>query len=123
MKKFTLYLDNPIEGCLNTYIETKKAIERDDEIINTTSLANLSFELVEQGYKIFVVCGGNHKEFFPGMTGSNGKQIRYEHNLERLLKGGCFDFKDDNQTRTKMFKECTMYDPNIRTIATNRIEP
>ena len=43
------------------------------------------------GYKIFIGYNGKYKHFTVGMTTANGKELRFGHNLRRLLLGGALD--------------------------------
>lgn len=97
MKTFTLYLDN-ISGdqfishhIFKTYQETEDAIKNGMECIYTYSLASFSFDLFDMGYKMFAIKNGVKIEFYPGMPSIGNKDIRKEHNLERLIKGHYFD--------------------------------
>lgn len=99
MKTFTLYLDYKsfidqfdYVDCYKTYDETEYAINTGEEDIKTTSLASLTFDLLKLGYRIFVVRNGIKKEFYPGMKSkSTDKDIRYQHNIMKLIRGHLFD--------------------------------
>ena len=102
MKKFTLFLDN-ISGDIfirhhifKTYQETEDAIKNGVECIYTYSLASFSFDLLDMGYKMFAVKDGVKVEFYPGMPSVGNKDIRREHNLERMIKGHYFDRDFEN---------------------------
>ena len=74
------------------YEDTVKAIRARIPEIHTTSLACLSFELIDlYGYEIFVIRNGVKLHCYPGMDCYSGKDIRKEHNLMRLMLGGAFD--------------------------------
>jgi len=70
---------------------TLEAIAADEPVICTMSLADLSFDWIKKGYKIYVVANGITKEFYPGMESAGGKDIREGHNLLRLFLGGYFN--------------------------------
>lgn len=55
MKEIHFYMDFPFDpvNTFKTYDGTKYAIEKGREIINTTSIANISFDLLDLGYRIF----------------------------------------------------------------------
>lgn len=92
MKTFTLYLDKiDSSDVLTTYCETEKAINNKQESISSTSLASFSFDLYDMGYKMYAVKNGVKNEFYPGMPSIGNKDIRKEHNLERLIKAHYFD--------------------------------
>lgn len=59
--------------------------------IHTTSMAHLSFDLLDQGYRIFV--HKNHKciEFKPGMENPMNKDIRRANNILKMFIAGYFD--------------------------------
>ena len=40
---------------------------------------------------IFIGYNGHSKEFHTGMSTANGKELRFAHNLRRLLIGGALD--------------------------------
>lgn len=94
----TFYVDKvPIDegGEFSHYLychnSTRKAIEAKLPDIHTTSLVDLSFELIDDGYDIFVVKNGTKIQFYPGMDCCSGKDIRAGHNLMKLIVGGHFD--------------------------------
>jgi hypothetical protein len=70
---------------------TKKGIDANLSDIHTTSLVDLSFELIDKGYDIFVVKNGRTLHCYPGMNSVGNKDIRYGHNLMKLVVGGYFD--------------------------------
>lgn len=63
MKEIYFYLDGSVSNCKDminckfNYESTKKAIEQEKSKIYTTSLVNLSFDLLDKGYKIFLCKG------------------------------------------------------------------
>lgn len=80
------------EGIVSTYSYqgTLDEINRSKKIIRTTSLANLSFDLIDKGYNIYLHKNDKVFKLKPGMI-LNGKKIRKEHNLLKMLLAGCFD--------------------------------
>ena len=74
-----------------SYDETCRAIANREETIRTYSLANISFDLLDLGYEIYLSKNGKYVRITPSMTLSDGKEIRKEHNLLRIVKAGCFD--------------------------------
>lgn len=80
------------EGIVSTYSYqgTLDEINRSKKIIRTTSLANLSFDLIDKGYNIYLHKNDKVFKLKPGMV-LNGKKIRKEHNLLKMLLAGCFD--------------------------------
>ena len=93
--KITFYLDkvpeNLKDSVLTTYCETCEAIHSGIDDIHTTSLANMSFDLMDCGYDIFGVKNGKKIHFYPGMDNVAGKDIRKGHNLQRLIVSGFFN--------------------------------
>ena len=77
--------------CCYSYIDTEQAIE--NKIINiiTYDIGHLSFDLETLGYKIFIGYNGKYKHFTVGMSTANSKELRFGHNLRRLLLGGALD--------------------------------
>lgn len=93
MKEIHFYLDINyvhVKDCYYAYDETEEAINNKEDIINTTSLANITFDLIDLGYRIFLHRKGKVLECKPGMEGTE-KDIRYEHNIFRLIRGRHFD--------------------------------
>ena len=70
---------------------TRKAIDAKLPDIHTTSLVDLGFDLIDKGYDIFVVKNGTKLHCYPGMATLSCKNIRYGHNLMKLVVGGTFD--------------------------------
>lgn len=95
MKKITFYIDkvpeNLKDSVLTTYCETCEAIHSGIDDIYTTSLANMSFDLMDCGYDIFAVKNGKKIHFYPGMDNVAGKDIRKVHNLQRIIVSGFFN--------------------------------
>ena len=93
MKEIHFHLDAPYDPArtFHTYDGTKGAIEKGREIINTTSIANISFGLLDLGYRIFVHRNGRILECKLGSMDGTEKEIRRGHNLLRLILGHTFD--------------------------------
>ena len=93
--KINFYLDkvpeNLKDSVLTTYCETCESIHSGIDNIYTTSLANMSFDLMDCGYDIFGVKNGKKIHFYPGMDNVAGKDIRKGHNLQRLIVSGFFN--------------------------------
>jgi len=81
-----------------SYFDTEEAINNKLQHIVTYDIGHLSFDLKDLGYLIFIGYNGKTKEFYPGMSTANGKELRKTHNLQRLLIGGALDndLKIDN---------------------------
>ena len=98
-KSITFYVDRmPLyEGVeyssfYTTHEDTLNAILQDQLDIHTTSLIDLWFvDLLNKGYKIYVVKNGVKLEFYPGMPNSGNKDIRPTHDIRRLIISGFFD--------------------------------
>jgi hypothetical protein len=92
-KEIHFYMDFPFDPVhtFKTYDGTKYAIEKGREIINTTSIANISFDLLDLGYRIFVHRNGRVLECKLGSMDGTEKEIRRGHNLLRLILGHTFD--------------------------------
>lgn len=92
-KEIHFYLDfipYDIMIALSSYDVTKDFINKGVEQIHTTSIANISFDLLDLGYKIFLHKNNKVLECKPGMNGTE-KDIRKGHNILRLIIGGHFD--------------------------------
>lgn len=92
-----------------SYFDTEEAIKNDLPHIVTYDIGHLSFDLEELGYTIFIGYNGHSKEFHTGMSTANGKELRFAHNLRRLLIGGALD-NDLGIERNKFY-----YDKSIST--------
>lgn len=97
MKKIFFITDkNTVDICpfphwiLTTYDETCSAIAHKEEEIFTTSIANMSFDLIDKGYEIYI-CQRNHSlQIKPGMSQIK-KDLQKTHNILKLFLGGTFD--------------------------------
>lgn len=74
-----------------TFDGTKDLIKSGFDKIYTTQLSLLSFDLLNKGYKIFVHRNSKCLEFRPYMDYSGSKEIRFAHNIEKLVRCGYFD--------------------------------
>ena len=100
MKEIHFYLDvnfqysfqtaNPNAICCSCYDSTELAINKGIEEIHTTSLASITFDLLDLGYRIFLHRNNKVLECKPGMDGTE-KDIRYEHNIFRIIRAKVFD--------------------------------
>jgi hypothetical protein len=92
-KEIHFYMDFPFDPVktFKTYDGTKYAIEKGREIIHTTSIANISFDLLDLGYRIFVHRNGRVLECKLGSMDGTEKEIRKAHNLLKLIMGHVFD--------------------------------
>lgn len=84
------FISMPTIDCYS-YFDTKEAIKCGCKCIRTYDLLHLSFDLLELGYRIYLVKDAKVLEVYPGMDNFNDKDIRFSHNLRRLLLGGFFD--------------------------------
>lgn len=76
----------------NSYLGTEKALQQKVPKIITTSLAHISFDLLDLGYELYVYTNGaGMVKFYPGMNNSNRKDIRFGHNIRKLIIAGSFD--------------------------------
>ena len=100
MKEIHFYLDvnfqygfqiaNPNAVCCSCYDSTELAIDKGIEEIHTTSLASITFDLLDMGYRIFLHRNNKMLECKPGMEGTE-KDIRREHNIFRIIRAKVFD--------------------------------
>ena len=96
LDSFNLYdfkkLYNNLEYiCCYSYFDTEEAIDNKIDNIVTYDIGHLSFDLETLGYKIFIGYNGKYVNFTVGMSTANGKELRFGHNLRRLLIGGALD--------------------------------
>lgn len=80
-----------LSDILISFADTKKAIGNKQKIIHTTDISHLSFCLIDRGYDIYVHCNGKVLKMYPGMDSAGGKDIRYGHDIRKLLVGGYFN--------------------------------
>ena len=87
------YYDHGNRTCsvATTVLGTRAAIENGQDMIATTQVALLSFDLMASGYRLFVHRKGKMIEFMPYMDHKGLKEIRYGHNLCKLILSGYFD--------------------------------
>ena len=92
------YTINPNE-VYTTHNGTKRAIDNNVKCIHTTSLSNISFDLLDKNYRIFLHENGRTLECKPGMDGTE-KDVRKAHNIFRMINAGVFDsyFYNENET-------------------------
>jgi hypothetical protein len=93
MKEIHFYLDNfsHLDHIFYTYDSTEEAIKQGRDRINTTSLANITFDLLDMDYRIFVHRNGRVLECKLGSMDGTEKEIRKAHNLLKLIMGHVFD--------------------------------
>ena len=75
----------------HTYKDTLQALVDDIDNIFTTSLINLSFDLIGEGYDIYLITKNKRIKCCPGMDNDTNKDIRIGHNIRKLLIGGALD--------------------------------
>lgn len=83
-----------------THSEFQGEFSSDIPIIYTTSLVDMSFDLVDKGYRIYLHENQKVLELFDGLEiPGTGKQLRKAHNLIKLWKGKAFwgYFYDDRE--------------------------
>ena len=85
-------LDNCLEGCkiCTTYDSTEDAIKNGIAKIVTYSMIHFSFDLINEGYDIYLVNNGNKIQIAPGMPEID-KDLRFGHNIRKLFLAGVFD--------------------------------
>ena len=74
-----------------SYFDTEEAINNNIQHIVTYDIGHLSFDLENLGYEIYIGYNGHYKQFYTGMSTANGKELRFAHNLRRLLIAGALD--------------------------------
>ena len=90
LDSFSLYdfkkLYNNLEYvCCYSYFDTEEAINNRMTNIVTYDIGHLSFDLEPLGYKIFIGYNGKYKNFTVGMSTANGKELRFGHNILKIL--------------------------------------
>lgn len=75
----------------NSYYFTKKAFVNNEKIIHSSQSCFFSQDTIRKGYKLFAhFINGQVVEVHNGMGTAAGKEVRPEHNLERMLLAGSF---------------------------------
>ena len=105
----SIYNTIPERTLCYSYFDTEEAIQNNIQHIVTYDIGHLSFDLEDLGYEIFIGYKGYSKRFYTGMSTANGKELRFGHNLRRLLIGGALD-NDLHIERNKFY-----YDMNKST--------
>lgn len=82
--------DVPNDVLLITHNGTKWAVENSVKVIHTTALTVLSFDLIDDGYKIYLHENNRVLVCRPGMDGTE-KDVRRVHNILRMVVAGVFD--------------------------------
>lgn len=92
MKELHIWLCEPqSEKLITTLRATQDAINAGVDIIHTAQPHVCNTESLEQGYRIFAhMLDGAVVEIKLGYIDGCSKQIRREHNLEKMLLAGCF---------------------------------
>lgn len=73
------------------YDDTSAAIARGHDHIVTSCISLISFDLLDKGYRIFVVREKKILELKLGAIDGSLKDFRRGHNLLKLFMGGAFD--------------------------------
>jgi hypothetical protein len=95
--KYIYFFLNTVEFDINdpgsciTYNGTKKAISENWWCIYTTSLVNLSFDLLDKGYKIYLTMNGIDLRLRPEMKGPDGEGIKRTDNILDIVLSGYFN--------------------------------
>ena len=87
--RMPLYKGDEYSSFYITHEDTLNALLQEQIDIHTTSLIDLWFaDLLNKGYKIYVVKNGVKLEFYPGMPNNGNKDIRPTHDIRRLIISG-----------------------------------
>lgn len=85
--------DWDLETMCTDYVATEKAIEDSDiEMVKTTQLVflNNAWDYIDRGYRIIIHNSNLVFEIKEKMIATNGKEIRYGHNICKLFCAGTF---------------------------------
>ena len=108
----SIYNTVPERTLCYSYFDTEEAIQNNIQHIVTYDIGHLSFDLEDLGYEIFIGYKGHSKQFYTGMSTVNGKELRYGHNLRRLLIGGALD-NDLHIERNKFYYDANKSIPEL----------
>lgn len=92
-KEIHFHKDYPLNGMAGIYLthnQTKDAIKRKERLIHTTSLTNLSFDLLDDGYRIYLHENEKVLECKLGSMEGTDKDIRRAHDIRRLVVAEVF---------------------------------
>lgn len=82
-------------GVTRNYDSTQGLLKLDLDEIITTSLAHLSFDLLDLGYDIYLCYKGKNVKIEPGMQlhidGSPCKEIKRGHDIFKMFRAGVFN--------------------------------
>lgn len=74
-----------------SFLDTDQAIKAGVSCICTYDLMHLSFDLVRDGWTVCIAHKGKFLEIKEGMSLKSGKELRYAHNLRRILLAGAMN--------------------------------
>ena len=75
-----------------SFEETWMLIKGGANVIHTTDISQLSFDLIDMGYEIYLCYRDKKLKIEPGMKMEHcEKEIRRGHNIRRIFLGGVFD--------------------------------
>lgn len=86
----------------STYHELNLAILNEEKVIHTTQTSAINTDNIEKGYKLFVhFIDGEVKEMKLGYIDGCNKEIRKEHNLEKMVRANVFGLANLNSMTDK----------------------
>jgi len=92
VKEFHVWLDDVgIGRHYSSFVLTEQALERKQSVIHTTQTHFLKTSILDD-YRLFIHKDGKQLEITLGDCQGTSRKIKEEHNLERLVLGGEFDF-------------------------------
>lgn len=74
-----------------SFLDTDQAIKAGISSIWTYDIMHLSFDLVRNGWTVCIAHKGKFLEIKEGMNLKSGKELRYAHNLCRILMAGAMN--------------------------------
>lgn len=88
---FYPYKNNLGDKIIESYDDTKLAIDKGESIIHTYSMANFSMDLIDKGYRIYLVSKNLRFIRIQEHMYELNKDLRKSHNILKMFLAGVFN--------------------------------